>query len=149
MSVNNPFEMLNKSISSEIKDFSKELDKVAKQNRDALKKLKSKATKDIEVEHRQNSITSALAAKELEYLKHTVISLELQQLAESCVKVHSKRRVKTYKGNKGRGSTKYEYRMVFDESIRIPPLWISEDQYTLLNQNREEYKGDGSKSEKS
>jgi hypothetical protein len=38
--------------------------------------------------------------------------------------------------------------MIFDESIRIPPLWLSEDQYGLLNQNREEYKNDTSKNEK-
>lgn len=30
--------------------------------------------------------------------------------------------------------------MVFDESIRIPPLWIDQETLNLLNMNREEVK---------
>ena len=141
----NPFKMIKTSISSEIKTYSKQLDKLAKQNRESLVKLKEKAIKKVEQEKKRDSITNALAAKELEYLKQTVISLELKQLAESCVRVHSKRKLKFLKGKKNK--TQYEYRMVFDESVRIPPLWLSEDQYNLLNQNREEFKGEGTKND--
>jgi hypothetical protein len=75
--------MLNKSISSELTTYSKMLDSLSKENRTSLHQLKNKATNAIEVEHKRHTTTSALAGKELEYLKQTVINLELKQLAES------------------------------------------------------------------
>lgn len=53
--------------------------------------MKQDAIKQAEQEKMQVNVTNALAEKEIEYLKHTVISLEIKQLAESCVKVCSRR----------------------------------------------------------
>lgn len=52
-----------------------------------------KALKKAEAEKKQEKVSNALAAKEVEYLKRTVINLETKQLAESCVKVCSRRLV--------------------------------------------------------
>jgi hypothetical protein len=123
-------------------DFSKELDVLSKENRNSLKQLKQKAVKKAEAERNQESITNVLAAKEIEYLKRTVINLEVKQLAESCVRVCSRRLIN--KKRKGKFCiftvfcVDYEYKVIFDESIRIPPLWIDEHTLHFLNQNREE-----------
>lgn len=137
----NPFKMINNSIAGEIERYSKELEKLTKANRESMKLFRNTVLKESEKEKKKNNITMALASRELEYLKQTVINLELKQLAESCVRVHSKRRFRSYKGNKTKAQ-EYEYRMIFDESIRIPPLWLSQEQYQLLNQNREDYKSE-------
>lgn len=38
--------------------------------------------------------------------------------------------------------------MIFDESIRIPPLWISKETLDYLNKNREEVSKKGTKNAK-
>ena len=48
-----------------------------------LKKLKTDVTKKAEKENRDRQITEKLAEKELEYLKLTVVKLEVKQIAES------------------------------------------------------------------
>lgn len=64
-------------------DFSKQLDVLSKKNRDELKKMKAESLKKLGQEKQQEHITKALAEKEIEYLKATVVNLEVKQLAES------------------------------------------------------------------
>lgn len=104
------------------------------------------AAKKSEEERQQENITNALAEREIEYLKATVINLEAKQLAESCVRVYSRRQMNRKK--RGMFPTfptfkiriDSEYKVIFDESIRIPPLWVNEITLQFLNQNREEVK---------
>ena len=56
-----------------------------------LKKLKTDVTKKAEKENRDRQITEKLAEKELEYLKLTVVKLEVKQIAESWVQVYSRK----------------------------------------------------------
>lgn len=84
-------------------DFSKELDTLTRENRTSLKKLKQKAAKKVEEERLQENITNALAEKEIDYLKRTVINLEIKQLAESCVRVCSRKLLNRKKRGMGLG----------------------------------------------
>lgn len=56
---------------------------MAKENRKDLKTVKAKSLKQIADEAKKEKIGIKLAEKEVEYLKQTIVNLEVKQLAES------------------------------------------------------------------
>ncbi|CAI2387525.1 unnamed protein product [Moneuplotes crassus] len=121
--------IIRRDISAEIKQLEKELAKQTKANKAILKNIKCETDKKRvgnEIEPKPDSTHNLL------YLKLTVEKLELKQIAESLVQVYSRRLLNKKKGKASYKPT-YEYKILFDESVRIPPLWVNQEILAMLN----------------
>lgn len=103
---------------------------------------------------RSNTKLVELAAKHIEYVQVTLMDLELKQIAESIQRVLYKRPItkeskstlpwiSRHKGkslNAGKKSPedKFEYMLIFDQSLLLDPIWLDYSTIKLLNSLRDD-----------